>query len=358
MQLTDFRVIKLNQNGKDLFVGTLSGRQLVELPLQVDSWDAWMGYQRQKLVRKANKIKDFLLSNNGLMPTSILASFRSARVRFRPTSGAYGILTVPDSARTYIVDGQHRVEGLKRAIQEKRELQDFVYPVVFMAPSKWGRRYQPEMEEGKQFITINKTQTKVPTDLVDTMLWSLRFYDQQDSQVAKESLPEEIYEEMKIRAKALTLVNQIRDYENWRGKIRFANAPKGDTILKQSVMVDTLVNEIMSKSPYDAMTVEELAIRLDNYWSAILDYYPNARTSPSQYFIQRRFGIYVFHTVFPTIDRATSGPHDVGDFAAALARFSMKDDDFWGPDGDASELGTSFKNVGRVSRAIARRRTT
>ncbi|MCV5754768.1 hypothetical protein OFN51_38810, partial [Escherichia coli] len=74
-------------------------------------------------------------------------------------------LTLPFDEKLQIVDGQHRIEGLRYAIEEKGVdyLRDFPIPFVIMeTPNR--------VVEMNQFRTINGTAKAVRTDLVNAIL--------------------------------------------------------------------------------------------------------------------------------------------------------------------------------------------
>ena len=72
------------------------------------------GYQRNPT---SARVKDFgrYIGDNRQSPTSIIINVRDAELKFRPFPGTprFGLLTVPSNGKLYVVDGQHRLEGLR-----------------------------------------------------------------------------------------------------------------------------------------------------------------------------------------------------------------------------------------------------
>jgi len=100
------------------------------------------GYQRAlsgtRLSGGKTGVPGYLLHQMGIFPTSILVNIRKedAELQFIEKSKlakniTIGDLIVPDDITWYILDGQHRVEGLKIAMREQHELSE--YPLAIPA---------------------------------------------------------------------------------------------------------------------------------------------------------------------------------------------------------------------------------
>ena len=123
------------------------------------------GYQRAPETARTGKVARYLQSDSKpLMPTSILLSFRG--VLGNPAADDVSIeIDLADEDRLWIVDGQHRLYGFKKAVADLglERLNDYQLPVVIVE--------NPSIEdEANQFRVINENMKKVRTDLARRIL--------------------------------------------------------------------------------------------------------------------------------------------------------------------------------------------
>lgn len=159
------------QNGIRVFVGLMGAVDLISIT-GVDHFDsskriddAKQGYQRPEERSRITKIGSHLVNaivhhqgnGGGLFPTAVVLAARTP-LRFQG-----GKVTITDSLQ--VIDGQHRIAGLRYAIQEKKvtELENF--PISFVIIEVADR-----IVEMNQFTIINGTAKSVRTDLVNTIL--------------------------------------------------------------------------------------------------------------------------------------------------------------------------------------------
>jgi DGQHR domain-containing protein len=112
--------------------------------------------QRYLNTRRITAIKDFTLAG-GDYPNSIVLNWVNTTQPLRRNGN---ILTVPDIARSaQLIDGQHRVAGLKAALDERAELAELPIPVAI---------YQglDTRECANIFLAINTEQKPVARSLV------------------------------------------------------------------------------------------------------------------------------------------------------------------------------------------------
>jgi DGQHR domain-containing protein len=133
-----------------------------------------VGYQRMpresRFREGRGSIVGYLARELGCFPTSVLLNVRG-KVVFEPNEDL-GWCTLSElelgDDRLWVIDGQHRVEGLKRAIELNPDFED--YPVIVSILQ------QPErFDELLLFYIVNRRQVGVPTDLayrhLQRMLW-------------------------------------------------------------------------------------------------------------------------------------------------------------------------------------------
>src|SRR5438093_10143520 len=133
------------------------------------------GYQRQIATTRLKQIAAYMRDEEGMLPTSIVLCIRRPdRADFEPAIGANGggetgLLRINDSVTLWVVDGQHRLFGLQRALLKDRQkwLADYPLPVVIVEGIDG-------YEEMRYFHVINTRHRGVPTDVVDRHLLSMK----------------------------------------------------------------------------------------------------------------------------------------------------------------------------------------
>jgi DGQHR domain-containing protein len=108
------------------------------------------GIQRHVSAERVIEIADYSESVDAAFPTPILLSIDSNYCKFADNS-----IEIVESSIADIVDGQHRVEGLKKSSRKS----EFMIPVVFILDGT-------EEQKALIFATINGKQTKVPASII------------------------------------------------------------------------------------------------------------------------------------------------------------------------------------------------
>jgi DGQHR domain-containing protein len=110
------------------------------------------GIQREPSERRVKAVAEYAGTSDAAFPTAVLLSVKSESCVLQGDQVSFVGEGVAD-----IVDGQHRVEGLRLA--GEAELAKFTLPVVLIIDAT-------DEEKALLFATINGTQTKVPASLV------------------------------------------------------------------------------------------------------------------------------------------------------------------------------------------------
>lgn len=108
------------------------------------------GIQREPSSKRIREIADYSNTVDASFPTAILLALKADSYTLKEST-----LQIADDAVADIVDGQHRILGLK----ESKRLNEFTVPVVFILDAT-------EEQKALIFATINGKQTKVPASLV------------------------------------------------------------------------------------------------------------------------------------------------------------------------------------------------
>jgi DGQHR domain-containing protein len=239
---------------------TLLGR------FQADTYraDNRRGYQRAVTPSRLRQISSYMRDEEGMLPTSIVLCVRQPdRLDFEPAVGSNGggetgLLRIGADIPLWIVDGQHRLYGLERALEHDKAgwLSEYPLPVVIVEGID-------AYEEMRYFHVINTRHKGVPTDVVDRHLLSMR---EEEGAALLERQGERDYQ--RARATLLTDVLNSSPESPWKGMIRMpGESLKPEHMMKQHSMVSSLepvVNEPIMKRLSD----DEASKLLLNYWNA------------------------------------------------------------------------------------------
>lgn len=123
--------------------------------------------QRVLNKRRIGSIKSFILEGNMFFNSFIL----NWTDKNYPITSENGNLKVPKvSAAAQVIDGQHRLEGLKQAVEEKREIGEQSVTVVLV-------QNLSTSDAAKIFLNINTEQKPVPSSLVYDLFGEVRSKD-------------------------------------------------------------------------------------------------------------------------------------------------------------------------------------
>lgn len=262
------------------------------------------GYQRSparaRIIRLASEIRNKHVD----LPTSVLLNLRNARdeqVLARNGSDNYLLCLDPgkssDDHRLFVVDGQHRIHALQKAIEDHgADIGNIKIPFVCMIGAD-------EMHEMEQFHVVNSNAKSVPTNLAFELL---KARAEGDSDFARRL--EQRGKKWEVDAQSLT--KRLASSSNtWKDRIRLPNMPKGDTTVPSASFVKSLKPLLTQTALFQSIKpLERQAQVIDAYWRAVRRVLPEAFESPSAYSIQKGVGVTVLHGIFPIVlDLARSG---------------------------------------------------
>lgn len=352
--------IRLRQNGTTLFVTCLTASQLIDAS-EIDTWKPNLeettlslheileeqGYQRVPIRSHYTKVGKYVAGDSAaILPTSILASSRSP-LRFEPMpNGApFGYLEIPQEASLYLVDGQHRVYGLRYAINElgRDDLRDFPLVVTIVDNMKKG-------DEVRQFYIINNTQKKIRTDLADRLLRIMATVDP--------SVRDEIVAKGRDwQLAAIEIVDLLASTPGspWQDRIKRPNSPasreavaaeRSFTTSLKPVLTSTVVLQESRRDPHI------IARWLMVYWQALRRLMPEAFMEPRSHVIQKTPGIYSLHLLFPEVlyECLKGDEMSVESVMSLLSRDPdhFKDPEFWRSGGEGAALYNSLGSIRKL----------
>jgi DGQHR domain-containing protein len=295
------KAFSINQKGGlegiSIFVSTMSALDLLER-CSVDRWttDNTKGYQRLPLVKRFSEGKGsivrYLMKEIGCFPTSILLNVRG-ELSFEEGEDmgwcTLGDLDIGDE-ELWLIDGQHRMEALKRAIDRNADFEK--YPVIvsiLQLPNRF--------DELMLFYIVNRRQRGVHTDLayrhLQRMLW--------------EKGTDWLYELEGRRGVLLGLATEIVDYlcddprSPWYGRIRRVAETKTDDHIIQDKMMIRSVADVLKEKVFEGLPVSDMADLLIDFWNTIVWLYPAVFDESRHYTLLAAPGIYSLHMLFPYV---------------------------------------------------------
>jgi DGQHR domain-containing protein len=234
----------------------------------------------------------------GTFPTSVLVNVRTPIKFVAKESIAdgidYGELSFDENEPLWIVDGQHRLEALKRAMASKPEFAEYPLPVSIL-------NLETKFEEMLHFYLVNSRQRKIPTNLV---------YRQLQVMVNKIVLGEkEWLKEIIVgpaeerQAMAAFIVDFLESEEGspFQGKLQFMGEEKEPHHLLSDEMLTRYTAKILTEKAYAGMGYERVAEMLADYWNAIKELFPDCFENPGKYTLLKSTGVASFTYLFPTI---------------------------------------------------------
>ncbi|MCY3673668.1 MAG: DGQHR domain-containing protein [Paracoccaceae bacterium] len=252
-----------------------------------------IGYQRNPTGTRISKLAHDLLVNKVDLPTSVLLNLRNDDVEsvlIKQSNDNYILQLDPEKAedehRLFVVDGQHRIRALEKAINELgADISNIKIPFVCMIGAD-------ESREMEQFHIVNSNAKSVPTDLALDLLKAR--YEQDPnfkSEVIEKSLEWQV--EAQKMTELLTTNNTI-----WKGRIRLPNTPKGETIVPSASFARSLKPLLSTTTLFSSIkdTNKQVQI-LDTYWKGINRILPEAFENPSKFSLQKGVGVDVMHSI-------------------------------------------------------------
>lgn len=352
MKLT---AMEVEQHGKKFYLTQINARDLIDgEKVKVDYWrkdnDNIEGYQRIATPSRARAFASFIKNARSVSPVSILLSVRG-KVNYKEEAGeGFGVLTIPTQLHLWVVDGQHRIEGLRMLAEQEPIYQDFEVPAIIFP-------LENNYEEAKQFFIINRTQKGVKADLAERFLTELA---KQEGPDALSDLPSLITRGIDWIPKATRVADILNAKDGcWKGRIRLPNDTKKNSpfsIISQKAFTDSL-ESILNNPMYADYNEEEAAEILSRYWEAMKELCPEAFDVPSEYVIQRTMGVAVLNRILTSvINYCLSGEGQrltKEKFKEVLGKMKEgMNSVYWHVDGTAGLAGTSKKSFSIITNKL------
>ncbi len=356
----DIDCISSNQGGVDLYVGAISAGKLVpRTKVDVHTPTNPTGYQRPLADRRIAEVVHYLENSDGVFPSSVLLSYRAGNSRFHPARtqeiATTGTLALDDETPLYVIDGQHRIAALKKAIaDDPGRYCNYSVPFTLLI--------NPDVfDEARWFYLVNSKAKRVPVELAEQLLAQAAEEKGEDWLRTSEA-PETSTrgDQMVMQARLVHLVNRLGDgCPVWKGHIiRPGEKAKSKMDVKAHTMLTSLARggALSDRSFQKALdqSPESLAEVLCNYWQAIASKWPTAINDGKVYSLRGTQGLYSLHAIFPDVLALCREERDysVGNIEKILDHIRAEDD-FWSrTEGHQLTSSTSMGILRRLARHL------
>lgn len=192
--------------------------------------------QRVLNPRRISSIKDFTISG-GDYPTAIVLNWVSTENKLKKTDGALSFSEASGSCQ--IIDGQHRIAGIRAAIEENPKLSKLELPVAFYEGLSTA-------ECADIFLSINTEQKPVPRSLVFDLYG-----------IASEPLADPAA----VRARDIALALNEAEGSPYESCIKLPNSPKRRGGIALSTAVNAIKPLVEDKGAFDQVEITELEMQ-------------------------------------------------------------------------------------------------
>ncbi len=273
MQIT-VPAAQVNQGDLSLYTTSLTVRQLVQEGFysidHLDPETGQTGYQRVLQESRAERLSRYIIdgqeTKDAFLPTSVFLA-TDKNIDFDRDNNTI-TFDIDEIGGFSVVDGQHRIAGLKIAAKKDPRVLDFEIPVNIAYKL-------PLLHQMCHFLIVNTTQKSVDKGIEQQIISRLtQSVDLEDIP----NLPRWIKNIVNKgdTEKALRLVTYLNETDGsaWYKKVLMANQIKKDypdTTINQSTFVKAINTYIMVAShPLQAIDdLEKRTKMFSNYWKAI-----------------------------------------------------------------------------------------
>lgn len=279
--------------GAPTLVGVMPAGRLVDLariPVYEHNKDS--GYQRNHSESRVRDLAKEIAEHHVDLPTAVLLSLRDVKSEdvLAPLGDDEYDINLAHDHKFQVVDGQHRILALKRAIEvHGAKVQNLKVPVVCMIGAS-------EVEELEQFYVVNSNAKSVAVSLSGELVAILSDHSP--------SFRDRLVDKGKDwQVEARDIVKHLSKNSNiWQGRIRFANAQPELTTVTSAGLIKSL-RPVLGSMLFRTLfaTEEAKAKAVHTYWVAVSRVLPDAFREPKQWNVQRNAGVEVIHGIYPVV---------------------------------------------------------
>jgi DGQHR domain-containing protein len=284
--------IRFEQKNVPMYLAALPIKELEFC--SIDHWDPkragrWKGYQRGLVQKKIRNLARYLERRDSILPVAGLLNVRERRaLQFsgeEKNKASIGELVIPDDIRLWVVDMQHRLEGI-RAAHSGGFLKNFLVPVLITEGL-------PAIQEAAQFYIINTRSRRMGVDLTRRLLIEHREINDLTD------VPE-----WELKAVQITIQLNLRLKDNpWYGRIREPESERSSQHIATEKSFVPSLRWLLTAPRAKHRSVAKLAKFLAHFWEGMRIAMPEPFKQPRSYLIQKTVGFMAFHRLAPIVYR-------------------------------------------------------
>lgn len=260
----------------------------------IDTWNpknvmGQRGYQRNPDEARIKSIAKYFERRNAIMPVAGLLNIRErGKIKYKN-----GNLVIPDGTDVWVVDMQHRLKGLVRAIDEGSvEGERFTFPVVITEGLA-------KVDEAAQFYVINTKAKKMDVALTRRLLIeNNRIKDIADVRP------------WEIPAVQITIALNTNPHSPWHERLRQPNEERAKHHIATEKSFVSSLRQLLITRRFGGN--KKVAKRLITMWSVIKEALPDAFVEPRRYLLQKTPGMFAFNFFLaPTLFAKNASDQDL-----------------------------------------------
>lgn len=208
------KYLEFNQNRQAFLIAVMSFRCIETFSQVLVYGQDKDGYQRKPEPKHYNKIKDYILGNLGdfILPTSVVLGLDREELTKLSKGTADAKFLDLDSVKITekilrIVDGQHRIYGLREAAKSDSAINDFLLPVIVLITNKNRRSIELSI-----FNDINSKAKRVKVDLIKLAEYDYRL---KEKSINEKNIVEHIC------IKTAFILKENKDTSVWHNAVKF-----------------------------------------------------------------------------------------------------------------------------------------
>lgn len=335
------QAFEYTQGAKKMYLALTTAHELLPY-ITVDAWSESnpKGYQRTQKMKRSKRFADFLSKFNGIFHQTVLMNVRnSTDIKFDPKKN---VIEVSGPSKLYIVDGQHRLYGLKLLLDNPEftaKFAEFQIPVLITSGLEKGH-------EALQFFIINSTQAGVKADLKDRLIADVIGPLIDDNFLSLVIGSKEKRDKIK---ESIDICKELSSNEQsvWKGRIvppeqkassSYAISERSFTQAIRQILENDIVSATFQKFP------DDLFDPIIDYWNAIRELCPEGTGDDfKKYEILKTKGAFVLNAIFPTVLLYCRGTHLQDKMKEILSNIDELNDADWLREGEVGKKGTSKK---------------
>jgi len=340
-----FPAVEYHVSGKVFYLGLISAKDFVgNYEVDAHSLASPEGYQRVHKGIRSKRFMNFVAKHEGFFHQTVLVNVRNVdQISFTPfQSTDFGTLTINE--KFYVVDGQHRIGGIKALLEGEAgdKYENLPVPILVMTGA-------PRKEEALQFFLVNHTQEGVRAELGDTLIAKVIDRDKLTEDFQRDVLGSR--GKIPLTQQAVELCEELNKNPAsiWKDRIAYAQEKLDEkTAITQRGFTQSL-KEVLRQITTQAIFGDEnlpdaLVNPLIDYWGAIHELCPEATGDGfKEHVLMKTTGAYIMHQLFPNVV-LTCGPSiHKAKMKQILQNIEEMNDDDWHSDGDIGRSGAGHK---------------